>query len=284
MHSACRPVAVVANTLAGHLIRVSVRLVPGNETEPSLPFDEHVVEGMRERVPGLRAYPDWVVLRPSDPRRARVMILGLDEHRAPTVFIKATLDEPNRLALQLLEELEKSKSRFVFPRVTDMFRLDQWWITVEEPLPQLPHKPARLDPPRLYGLTTTIQSLMPPRDGLVCSHGDFGPWNVRRFAGGLIGIIDWEYANWSPMAVDALWYAVTLPLATTREAGERAGERALDMLSQLYPDQEIGRAAEFIIARRKDPEPLEIRERVERTRSLIEFESKLEAALSVLTD
>lgn len=283
MHAACRPVAVLANTVAGHLTRLSVSLIPARKGELELPFHEEILVGILESVPKLRADRDWVVLMPSDSRRARAMILGLDERRRPSVFVKVTRDEPNRLALRLLAELEATGARFVFPKVTDVVQIGGWWITVEQPLPQLPHSPARLEPARLKELTAEIQELVPTEAGLPCGHGDFGPWNVRRFSNGLLGILDWEYATRSPMAADAVWYALTMRLATTNLRGEQIGEGANDELRLVYSDHEIRRAAGFILAQRDELEPQEILQEVERSPALLEFERRLDAALTTLT-
>lgn len=284
MHSACRPASVAANTLSGHLARVSVGLVPATDAELTLPFSQAVMERILERVPRLRPDCDWVVLMPTDSRRARVMILGLDEQRSSTVLVRATLDEPNLLAMQLLGALADVATSFVYPRVDDVFSVDGWWITVEEPLPRLPHRPARLDIEGLHEVATAIQGLIPPRDGLVCAHGDLGPWNVRRYSGGLLGILDWEYAHWAPPAADEVWYALTRPLATTKAQGRRVGELALGDLRRVYGDDDIRTAARFIVSHRSGPEPREIREGVERSESLNRFEARLAAAFTVLTD
>lgn len=283
MHAACRPLAVFANSLSGHLTRLSVRLVPSRRMELALPFDDEILAQIFDRVPEMRPDRDWVVLRPSDSRRARMMILALDEQRRPAVFVRATLDEPNPLALRLLEQLGQTGSGLVYPRVEDVFPLGEWWITVEQPLPQASHRPARLDAARLHELATTIQTLAPSRDGLFCGHGDLGPWNVRRFADGRLGVLDWEYATWSPKATDEVWYGLTLSLATTNLPGTRVGRLVVDDLRNIYQDEEIGRAADFIVTQRSGAEPAEIRQGVERSKSLLEFEGRLDEALSVLT-
>jgi hypothetical protein len=237
-----------------------------------------------DRVPGLRRDHDWVVLTPSDPRRSRIMILGLDGMRRQTVFVRATLDEPNLLALRLLEQLQQTRSGLVYPMVEDVFSLDEWWITVERPLPQASHRPARLDARSLHELAKEIQALAPPRDGLVCGHGDLGPWNVRRYADGRLGVLDWEYATWSTRATDELWYALTLPLATTDQPGKRIGQTAIDALGEVYGEHEVREAAEFLVTQRTRAEPAEIREGVERSKSLLAFEDRLVQALSLITD
>lgn len=283
-HAACRPLTVFANTLSGHLIRLSVRLVPSSRTDLTLPFDDQLMAEILDRVPGLRRDHDWVVLTPSDPRRSRIMILGLDGMRRQTVFVRATLDEPNLLALRLLEQLQQTRSGLVYPMVEDVFSLDEWWITVERPLPQASHRPARLDARSLHELAKEIQALAPPRDGLVCGHGDLGPWNVRRYADGRLGVLDWEYATWSTRATDELWYALTLPLATTDQPGKRIGQTAIDALGEVYGEHEVREAAEFLVTQRTRAEPAEIREGVERSKSLLAFEDRLVQALSLITD
>lgn len=283
VHAACRRPAVVANTLSGHLVRVSPRLVPGRGVRMSLPFPDDVRDELIEHVPRLGSRAGWVVLLPTDARRARIMILGLGVDRRPSVFVRATLDEPNRHALELLDALAATGSGVVHPKVEEVFRLGEWWVTVETPLPQAAHRPARLGVAAAHELVGSIQSLAPARDGLVCGHGDLGPWNVRRFSDGRVGILDWEYATWSPRATDEVWYATTFRLATTKAPGETIGRSVLDGLRQVYPDDVIGDAARFIVSSRRGPEPPEVRTGVERSTALREFERRLESALEILT-
>ncbi|MFZ0013674.1 MAG: phosphotransferase [Acidimicrobiia bacterium] len=281
MHGACRPLPVLANTIAGHLSRLSVRLVPAGAAEVALPFDESELGEILARVPQLEMERPWVVMRPTDARRSRVMILGLDERRRPLVFVKATLDRPNQLALDVLERCKEVVPGFVVPRIEAVFQTGRWWLTVEEPLPQLAHRPARLRADETHRLVETIHGYS--SDGpLVLAHGDLGPWNLRRFSDGRLAVIDWEYAHHAPVACDEIWFAVTRRLATTRQDGHQAGAAARSELAGLYADEDIAEAVAFIVAGRSGPEPDEVRDDVERSQSLLDFEDRLSAALTAL--
>lgn len=279
VHAACRPHVVLANTLAGHLSRLSVRLLPGSRTELVMPFDEHVLVRIQREV-GFHPDSDLVVLQPSDPRRSRVLIIVLDRDRRPDAFIKATLDEPNELAMRALAEL--ARAPFLVPRPRTVFRVGDWWVTVEDPLPQVSHRPARLDPTDLHDLVTRFQLVLGSKDGQVLGHGDLGPWNLREFKGHGVGIIDWEYAAWAPRAADELWQFLTMGLATTRHPGERIGARTREWLMITHPLDEIAEAVAYVVQRRSRPEAEEIKDDVSRTPALQEFELRLEHALGAV--
>ena len=284
MNSACRPLAVLANNSSGYLARSSVRLIPGATAELVTALDENEWRAIRSAVRSWKKKDALVVMKPSEPRRARLIIMPLDSSRRPRAFLKATIDPPNPLATSMLAALAAEEAPFIFPRIRDVVRVGQWWVTVEEPLPQRPHRPARLDREARHRLAKEIQALIShDRSNSVPTHGDLGPWNVRNFAGLGLAVLDWEYAQWAPVATDELWHAITFRLATRRRRGAAAGEGVRGELSHYYSEDQLRDAAFFLKTRWDDAEPNDIQAGVDKSRRLEGFENRLLEALAEFT-
>ena len=280
LHAACRPVAVAANNLVGHLARSSLRLVPGRRAALALPFGQDVLGEIRSRVEGWRSNHDVAMMSPADARRARAVLMPLDLEGRPTAFVKVTKDPPNPLAVAMLDGVARFEPRFLFPRIREVLQVGEWWVTLEDPLPQVPHRPARLAPGQLHSLVSGIKDLVSPERGdLRPAHGDLGPWNVRQYVGVGLAILDWEYATWAPVATDEVWHSITLRLATSRRSGESAGVAARDELRAFYSDGQLREAAEFLANRWGDAEPVEIREATPKSKPLLRSERRLARAL-----
>lgn len=283
LHAACRPVAVAANNLVGQFARSSLRLVPGRPAPLALPFGQDVLNEIRSRVEGWRANHDVATMSPADARRARAMLMPLDPEGHPTAFVKVTQDPPNTLTVAMLDGLARRDPGFLFPRVREVLQVGDWWITLEDPLPQVPHRPARPGPAELHSVVSGIHELVPHERGdLRPAHGDLGPWNVREFVGVGLAILDWEYATWAPVATDEVWHSITLRLATGRRPGESVGVEARDELRAFYSEAQLRDAAEFLANRWEDGEPVEIRETTPKSKPLLKSERRLARALDQL--
>ena len=206
--------------------------------------------------------------------------MPLDLDRRPTAFVKVTLDPPNPLAVAMLESLPRLEPGFVFPRVREVFQVGEWWVTLEDPLPQVPHRPARPNPDQRHSVVSAIHDLV-PHEGADYrpAHGDMGPWNVREYLGVGLAILDWEYATLAPVATDEVWHAVSLRLATGGRPGERVGVEARDELRAFYRDAQLRDAAAFLADRWDDEEPVEIRKDLPKSKPLLRSERRLARAL-----
>jgi hypothetical protein len=285
LHAACRPVAVAANNLVGQSARFSLRLVPGRRVPLALPFGEDVLGEIRSRVEGWRATQDVAMMSPADARRARAILMPLDLEGRPTAFVKVTQDPPNPLTVAIFDGLKRLEPGFLFPRIREVFQVGEWWVTLEDPLPQVRHKPARPGPGKLHSVVSSIHELVSHEQGdLRPAHGDLGPWNVREYVGVGLAILDWEYAAWAPVATDEVWHAITLRLATSRRSGESAGVEAHDELRAFYSDAQLRDAAEFLANRWEEGEPVEIREAMPKSKSLLRSERRLAGALGQFMD
>lgn len=289
MHSACRPVAVLAANSIGELARIAVWLVPGRSSEFAPPISEPVWRDLLaslEEAAGARL-PEMVVMRPSDPRRARLMWLALDERRRARLFVKLTRNPPNPLARRLLTALAVAEPPFWFPRervggtVEDPPGLP-WSYAADEPMPAGPHWPARLTASQRHGLAASISALVPAeRVGLVAVHGDLGPWNVRRLGGGRLAIVDWENATWAPPAADEMWHALTGRLIGRRPPAAVA-EMTRAELGRFFDAGQVASAARFWLRRWEEDEPAEVVEGVPKSGKLRSFEKRLQSALTAL--
>jgi Ser/Thr protein kinase RdoA (MazF antagonist) len=206
--------------------------------------------------------------------------MPLDLEGRPIAFVKVTQDPPNPLTAAMFDGLSRSEPGFLFPRIREVLQVGEWWVTLEDPLPQVPHKPARPGPKELHSVVSRIHRLVPQEHGdLRPAHGDLGPWNVRECVGVGLAILDWEYAAWAPVATDEVWHAITLRLATSRRSGESVGDEARDELRGFYSDAQLSAAAEFLANRWDEGEPVEIREATPKSKTLLRSERRLARAL-----
>jgi hypothetical protein len=93
-----------------------------------------------------------------------------------------------------------------------------------------------------------------------------------------LAILDWDDACRGPAAADALWHAITFPLATGRP--ERSIFRlALKELTPFYSVVDLSRAAHFWLHRWTNTDSTEIIPGVNKTPKLIQFEERRERIL-----
>jgi hypothetical protein len=269
------------NNLIGNLAKASVMAVPGRRISPDLLLSNEEWEQVRSLVPGWQSSSRVILMLPSDPRRSRILVMPLESDR-PLAFVKMTIDAPNPLASELLEALSMTDRSFIFPRVRETVSVGPWWVSIEDPMPQISHKPAPIDPVRRHDLVAEVQALL-PRPGMgehAPSHGDLGPWNFRLLADGRLALLDWEYAARAPVATDEMWHAITFRLSRSRGAGDSLGRDARDELIAFYSPEELAAAANHLASRWEDEEPDEMIDGVPRTKKLLAFEQRLLDALA----
>lgn len=290
MHSGCRPAAVLVNNVAGLLSQASVRLLPATRTQfvppLSLPAWDNLIERLEEHA--RTSLPEMLVMRPSDKRRARLMMLAMDAHRRPVLFVKLTRNPPNLLAEQMLAAMASHNAPFWYPRLQGRGVVEdpagtRWWYSIDEPMPPGPHWPARLSSIERHELARFIGTLLSPQPDphTRSSHGDLGPWNVRRLAGKRLAVIDWESAMWAPEVADEMWHSVTSRLIG-RANPQRVAARVRSELAQLYDQAAIIRAAAFWMTRWNGDEPEEVLVGIAKSQRLQEFERRLATVLELL--
>lgn len=282
MHAACRPVALVANNLTGRLAKVSVRLVPSRKTEfvPWVPIDtwHQIASALAIREGQIVAF------RPSDARRARMLLLTLDQHQKPIVLAKISKLPPNPLADLALSRLQGNTS-FRVPKVRDVWEIDDWWVSIEDPLPPGPHRPSRLTPVQRFKLCSAIARSVPEQASATEAiiHGDFAPWNVRQFAKTGLAILDWDDACRGPRAADALWHVISSRLI--RRSGYRSAlSETIRELSDFYEPDDLGRAAHFWLNRWSEADSAEVIPGVPKSQSLLALEVRRNRVLEQLTN
>ena len=282
MHAACRPVTIAANNLVGHLARVSVRLVPSRSTQfvPWIPAPPWLriasALGLREG--------DFVAFRPSDPRRARMLLLTLDQQRRPVLLAKISKLPPNPLADLALSRLQ-GNTNFRVPKVRDVWEEDGWWISIEDPLPPGPHRPSRLTPVERVGLCSAIAESVPEHASATEAiiHGDFAPWNVREFAKTGLAILDWDDACRGPRASDALWYAMSSRLIR-KYSQRRVFSETVRELSEFYPPDDLVRAANFWLNRWTAADSAEVIPDIPKSKSLLALEIRRNRVLEQMAN
>jgi hypothetical protein len=132
----------------------------------------------------------------------------------PIGFVKARHDSPaeidrERRALEALEAAPPMA--FHAPRVVGAGELSGWQYVVTSAMPAGMHRMVKGVPPEAIHdeIEAALQVLPKPEDTpehWMPFHGDFTPWNLRRFRSGLPWLIDWEESGWAPPGADALFY------------------------------------------------------------------------------
>lgn len=282
MHAACRPVTLAGNNLIGHLAKVSVHLVPSRKTEfvPWLPNHtwQQIASTLRLREGHIVAF------RPSDARRARMLLLTLDQHQRPVSLAKISKQPPNPLADLAVSRLQSNTS-FRVPKVRDVWEVDGWWVSVEDPLPQGPHRPSRLTPVQRFELCSAIARSVPEEASATHAiiHGDFAPWNVREFAKTGLAILDWDDACRGPRASDALWYAISLRLIKKYDY-RRVFSETVRELSGFYQPDDLVRAANFWLNRWTEADSAEVIPGIPKSKSLLALEVRRDRVLEELAN
>ena len=250
---------LLGNQITGLLAGGSIALVPGVDVKweppmgPQLFADwlDRVSEILKARVSG------WVIQLPADRRRRRFNLLALDTAGTPVAFAKFSTNPPNPLTLAALKRFETEPTKqFWSPVLLASERVGDFEVVVSTAMPNRPHAPAFLSPVDrravLLEMQDRLSDLVSPQ---VFTHGDFAPWNVRRFRNGVVAVIDWEETMPGVELADELWFVVC------HHAWKRSDVPAvmedLGVTSRYHKDL-IARAAQFWLDRLRRPEKEEI--------------------------
>lgn len=156
-----------------------------------------------------------VCMRTQSTRQTAFSLLLLRDE-VPTAFVKLRRDGDGKLTNEA--RALAAVSRFA-PRSFDVPRLlldgaeAEWRFLATHALPPRLHRPPS-DPPlrEIVGEIDAALADQPRPPGTPehwrPMHGDFAPWNLRRYERRLV-LVDWEEAGWAPPGADeALYHAV----------------------------------------------------------------------------
>ena len=236
LYTACRP----GPLLVLRLVRVTVglagpRILPGPSVSwvPPLLPDVWADLLVRWRLE-IGHFDDVAIYRPRQLSRTGFATLLLEQGK-PMAFVKVRVGQGANL------ENERRALEHIVRRRADRFHVGdpRSWGEIGPasylalaPLPPFLHQP----PPgtEIEAILEDVQAglaELPRLPGTpahwVPMHGDFTPWNLRRFRKCLY-LIDWEDAGWGPPGADEVLYRAT-SLALRREArglGDAAEARA----------------------------------------------------------
>lgn len=205
-------VGLVANLITGALTRLSIRMVPGSDIvwEPAIER-EQFAEWLSRAEDSMGCHiPWWVVQLPQDRRRRRFNLLLLNADRVPVGFAKFTMNVSNPMSLKALERFGSEPPRsFWAPKLVLAEQLGSYSSVLTTAMPNRPHRPAHLDRECrraiLHEIRVRLDDLSTSE---VTMHGDFSPWNVRRFSGGDVAVVDWEEVTSGVAGADELWYLI----------------------------------------------------------------------------
>ena len=167
-----------------------------------------------------------VCMRTQATRQAAFSLLLLRDE-APTAFVKLRRDGDGKLTNEA--RALAAVSRFG-PKTFDVPRLlldgaeGGWKFLATRALPARLHRPPS-DPPlrEIVGEIGGALADQPRPPGTPAHwrpmHGDFAPWNLRRYERRLV-LVDWEEAGWAPPGADeALYDAVRAVMQGRRPGG-----------------------------------------------------------------
>ncbi len=285
LHGAGKRLALLAHTLTGRLAARDVRLVPSRAAEWRPPIEQaefaRWIHEVQDRLG--QTICSWIVHLPADRRRRRFNLLLLDETRRPVGFAKLTANPPNPLAIKALGWFkDHPPAEFWAPGMLLEGSLGAFSYLVTSPMPNLAHRPARLDWESRYRIVSEFQTKLAHlvEAPSVLVHGDFGPWNVRRLSDGRITVIDWEEASAGVAVADELWHSISTQ--TQRLGAEAALPLVLQGLSHHAAD-DVVTAAEFWLSRLARPQPDEVDELVLMPARLDAASLRIEGVLKLLT-
>ena len=250
---------LLANQITGFLAGRSVRIVPGSDIGWTPPMGEQLFNDFLERVGDIvkTQIPAWVVQLPRDRRRRRFNLLILDNAANPIAFAKFTANPRNPLTLAALERFRSEPTRrFWSPSLLAAERVGAYEVTLSTAMPNERHRPAQLSPVDRRWILDEIQNrlgdLVVPH---VITHGDFAPWNVRRFGNGRVAVVDWEEMTPGVDLADEVWFVVCVHARTGGGIS-----RVLDDLGAASRNTQelISSAAQFWLDRLRRPESDEI--------------------------
>jgi hypothetical protein len=189
------------------------RALPGRSAawEPPLPDVQwqELESALRQAVGQYDAHTVY------ERRRGRegLLMLLLRSGR-PIGFLKARHESPDEIDRErrALEALEATPpSSFDAPRVVGAGDIGGWQYVITSAMPAGMHRMIKgLPPAVIHSDIAAALAALPRPDGTpdhwTPFHGDFTPWNLRRFRTGKPWLIDWEESGWAPPGADAVFY------------------------------------------------------------------------------
>ncbi len=217
---ACKPFPVAVHHLAWAAAGIGGTIViPGRrgplEVPPSFAA---VMESVRDAV---GPFDTAAVSTRRQADRPAYLVLAFRD-KLPVAFVKIVPFESAggpSVERQCLAQLSQSTTAPVLvPRLLATGESHEYEWTAMTPLPARPHRPAwRVDAESIARWLQTELGAVLPRTGpsdWVPIHGDFAPWNLRKFLGDGTGLYDFEDARYGPGDADVTFW--NLACATLR--------------------------------------------------------------------
>ncbi len=213
-YAPCLPKGIWGQRVLWALVRIGgSRALPGKSFEwtPPLAADDwqSLNKAMVEAVGPFDSHTVYERRR----GRAGLLMLLMREGR-PVGFLKArhgSADEiaHERLALEALETTPPLSFRA--PRVLGASAIADWHFVVTAAMPAGIHSMLPAAPPgAIHDEIEAALQTIPKDDGTPDHwrpfHGDFTPWNLRRFKTGHPWLFDWEECGWAPPGADSIFY------------------------------------------------------------------------------
>lgn len=213
-YAPCLPKGIWGQRAMWALVSVAgPRALPGRAVgwEPPLPAAawEEFEASLRQAA---GRYDAHTVYERRRGREGLLMLLLRSGH--PIGFVKARHESPEEIDRErrALEALEATPpSSFHTPRVVGGGELGGWQYVVTTAMPAGMHRMVKGVPPAAMHdeIAAALLALPKPEstpNHWMPYHGDFTPWNLRRFRNGKPWLIDWEEAGWAPPGADAAFY------------------------------------------------------------------------------
>lgn len=216
-YTPCLAKGIWGQRVAWGLVTVGgAKLLPGKAASWEPPFGSEGWNQLLEQLHDIAGDFDSHTVYERRRLRRGLMMLLLDGD-VPVGFVKARelpgsgIDREEK-ALGLVEEM--APRTFQAPRVLGSGEVAGWRYLVTSSMPPKMHRMIEGRPPAsmLDEVATALSSLRRAAtvpDHWLPFHGDFTPWNLRRFSTGLPWLIDWEDCGYAPPGADETLYLAT---------------------------------------------------------------------------
>ncbi len=214
-YAPCLPKGIWGQRAVAALVRIAgPRALPGKsfEWQPPLPEPDwtQLVAVIKDAIGPYDAHSVY------ERRRGRPGLLMLFMRAGrPIGFLKARQGTGEAIARErlALEAIEGAAPRsFAAPRLLTAGEIGgDWTFVLTSAMPPGIHRMLPTGPPlEIHRDVAVALGGLPKPEGTPSHwepfHGDFTPWNLRRFREGPPWLIDWEESGWGPPEADAAFY------------------------------------------------------------------------------
>lgn len=230
-YTPCLPKGVWGQRAMWALVKVAgPRALPGKSVDWTPPLDpndwQQFLDALRQATGPFDCHTVY------ERRRGREgLLMLLMRAGRPVGFVKSRRGSGREVEQErrALDALERAAPRTIqTPRVLGAGQVSDWYFVVTTAMPPEMHRMLEEAPAAAINedIEDALAALTKPEDTpahWTPFHGDFTPWNLRRFKTGVPWLIDWEDSGWAPPGADAVFYR-----ASASAIGRPVDDRPID--------------------------------------------------------